>query len=105
VRTWQQQESLQKLFAERDITKNKEIVVNCRTGREASHVYFTLKHILGYPRVRLYRGSWVNGLRTRACRLKREWSLSLFHSCFQRSAISFLLSAFCSLTTLAIHPT
>jgi thiosulfate/3-mercaptopyruvate sulfurtransferase len=59
VRTWQQQENLQKLFTERDITKNKEIVVHCRTGREASHVYFTLKHILGYPRVRLYRGSWV----------------------------------------------
>ncbi len=39
--------------------KEKEIVVHCRTGREASHVYFTLKHVLGFPTVRLYRGSWV----------------------------------------------
>ena len=37
----------------------KEIVVYGRTGREASHVYFTLKHVLGFPRVRLYGGSWV----------------------------------------------
>jgi thiosulfate/3-mercaptopyruvate sulfurtransferase len=59
VRIWKQKEELEKLLAEREITKNKEIIVHCRTGREASHVYFTLKHVLDYPRVRLYRGSWV----------------------------------------------
>jgi len=59
IRTWKKKEDLEKLFTEMGIVKEKEIVVHCRTGREASHVYFTLKHVLGFPAVRLYRGSWV----------------------------------------------
>ena len=59
VRVWKKKEELENLFAASGVTKDKEIVVHCRTGREASHVYFTLKHVLGFPRVRLYRGSWV----------------------------------------------
>jgi thiosulfate/3-mercaptopyruvate sulfurtransferase len=56
---WKKKEDLEKLFAELGIVKDKEIVVHCRTGREASHVYFTLKYVLGFPDIRLYRGSWV----------------------------------------------
>lgn len=59
VRVWKKKEDLEKLFAESGITKDKEVIVHCRTGREASHLYFTLRHILDYPNVRLYRGSWV----------------------------------------------
>jgi thiosulfate/3-mercaptopyruvate sulfurtransferase len=59
ISTWKKKEDLEKLFTEMGIVKEKEIVVHCRTGREASHVYFTLKHVLGFPTVRLYRGSWV----------------------------------------------
>jgi thiosulfate/3-mercaptopyruvate sulfurtransferase len=59
VRTLKKRENLEKLFAESGITKDKEIVVYCRTGREASHLYFTLKYVLAFPAVRLYRGSWV----------------------------------------------
>jgi len=59
VKTWKKKEDLEKLFAESGILKDKEIIVHCRTGREASHVYFTLKYVLGFPNVRLYRGSWV----------------------------------------------
>ncbi len=59
VRVWKKKEDLEKLFAESGVTRDKEIVVYCRTGREASHLYFTLKYVLGYPRVFLYRGSWV----------------------------------------------
>jgi thiosulfate/3-mercaptopyruvate sulfurtransferase len=59
VRVWKKKEDLEKLFAESGVTKDKEIVVHCRTGREASHLYFTLKYVLGFPNVRLYRGSWV----------------------------------------------
>ena len=33
----------------------------------------------------------MNGRRTRACRLKREWSLSLFHFSFLRSAFCLLI--------------
>ncbi len=59
VKVWKKKEDLEKLFAESGVTKDKEIVVYCQTGREASHLYFTLKYVLGFPNVRLYRGSWV----------------------------------------------
>jgi thiosulfate/3-mercaptopyruvate sulfurtransferase len=59
IRIWKTKEDLEKLFAEAGITRNKEVIVYCRTGREASHLYFTLKDVLGFPNVRLYRGSWV----------------------------------------------
>lgn len=59
TRTWKGKEDLEKLFTEAGITKNKEIIVYSRTGREASHLYFTLKYILDFPNVRLYRGSWM----------------------------------------------
>ncbi len=59
TRRWKKKDELERLFAESGITKDKEVVVYCRTGREASHIYFTLKHVLGFPKVRLYRGSWV----------------------------------------------
>jgi len=35
------------------------VIVHCRTAREASHVYFTLKYVLGFSNTRLYRGSWL----------------------------------------------
>lgn len=59
VKTWKRPEHLEKLLAESGITREKEIVVYCHTGREASHLYFTMKYILAFPAVRLYRGSWV----------------------------------------------
>lgn len=59
IRIWKKKEDLEKLFAESKVVKDKEVIVYCRTGREASHVYFTLKYILGFSNIRLYRGSWV----------------------------------------------
>jgi thiosulfate/3-mercaptopyruvate sulfurtransferase len=59
VKVWKKKEDLEKIFAESGVTRGKEIVVYCTTGRESSHLYFTLKYVLGFPRVRLYRGSWV----------------------------------------------
>jgi thiosulfate/3-mercaptopyruvate sulfurtransferase len=59
IRVWKKKEDLKKLFAESGVVKDKEIIVHCRTGREASHLYFTLKYVLGFPNVHLYRGSWV----------------------------------------------
>jgi thiosulfate/3-mercaptopyruvate sulfurtransferase len=59
VRVWKKKEDLKNLFAESGVTKDKEIIVYCRTGREASHIYFTLKYVLGFPNIRLYRGSWL----------------------------------------------
>ncbi len=59
IKVWKKKEDLEKIFAESGVTKDKEIIVHCRTGREASHLYFTLKYVVGFPNVRLYRGSWV----------------------------------------------
>ena len=49
---------LGRLYRDAGVTPNKEIVVYCRTGVRASHDYFVLR-LLGYPRVRLYDGSYV----------------------------------------------
>jgi thiosulfate/3-mercaptopyruvate sulfurtransferase len=59
VKIWRKREDLEKLFVESGVTKDKEMIVYSRTGREASHLYFTLRYVLGFPNVRLYRGSWV----------------------------------------------
>jgi thiosulfate/3-mercaptopyruvate sulfurtransferase len=59
VRVWKKKEDLEKLLSESGVTKDKEIVVYSRAGRGASHLYFTLKYGLGFPKVHLYRGSWV----------------------------------------------
>jgi len=59
VKVWKKKEDLEKLLAESGVVKQKEVIVHCRTGRESSHLYFTLKYVLGFPNVRLYRGSWV----------------------------------------------
>jgi len=40
------------------ITPDKNIICYCGTSREGSLLFFTLKHVLGYPKVRLYEGSW-----------------------------------------------
>ncbi|OGP80124.1 MAG: hypothetical protein A2V86_14055 [Deltaproteobacteria bacterium RBG_16_49_23] len=59
VRVWKRREDLEKLFSESGAVKDKNIIVHCSTGREASHLYFTLKYVLGFHAVRLYQGSWV----------------------------------------------
>ncbi|WP_437185127.1 sulfurtransferase [Planctomicrobium sp. SH668] len=40
------------------ITPEKEVIVYCGTSREGSLLRFYLKHVAGYPNVRLYEGSW-----------------------------------------------
>lgn len=52
-------EALRKLFESRGVTPDKTVIVSCSTGREASLQYLVLKHLLGYPNVRIYEGSWT----------------------------------------------
>ncbi len=40
------------------ITPDKEILCYCGTSREGSLLRFYLKHVAGYPKVRLYEGAW-----------------------------------------------
>ena len=38
---------------------DRHVVVYCTIGNRASQVWFALKHLLGYPRVSIYYGSWA----------------------------------------------
>ena len=40
------------------ITPDKNIICYCGTSREGSLLRFYLKHVAGFPRVRLYEGAW-----------------------------------------------
>lgn len=51
-------ETLAKLYEAVGVTKDKEVIVYCRTGLRATHSYLTLR-LLGDPKVRMYDGSWI----------------------------------------------
>ena len=36
-----------------------DVVAYCRIGERSSHTWFVLTHLLGYPHVRNYDGSWT----------------------------------------------
>lgn len=55
---WKSPEALRAEYAGQGITPDRDIIVYCNSGTEASHVYFTLKYLLAYPRVRIYTGAW-----------------------------------------------
>jgi len=50
---------LRKLYESKGITPDKEIVTHCASGGRAAQTLFTLK-LLGYPRVRIYYGSFAD---------------------------------------------
>jgi thiosulfate/3-mercaptopyruvate sulfurtransferase len=49
---------IEQLFSSRGIKRDDYLVIYCGTGREASIEFVALKHLLGYPEVRIYEGSW-----------------------------------------------
>ncbi len=56
--TFKSADALKAAYEAKGITKDKEVIVYCQGGVRAAHTYFTLKHILGYPKVKNYVGSW-----------------------------------------------
>lgn len=50
---------LRAAFGAKGFKETDDIIVYCGTSREASIEYFVLKHLLKFPRVRLYEGSWA----------------------------------------------
>jgi thiosulfate/3-mercaptopyruvate sulfurtransferase len=46
-------------FLERGATPEKEIITYCRLSHRGSMGWFIAKYLLGYPRVRVYDGSWT----------------------------------------------
>lgn len=56
---WKAADALRRAYAAQGITPDRSIVAYCNSATEASHVYFTLRFLLGYPRVSIYVGSWT----------------------------------------------
>ena len=44
---------------EKGLCADDDVVVYCRIGERSSHTWFVLHHLLGYPKVRNYDGSWT----------------------------------------------
>jgi thiosulfate/3-mercaptopyruvate sulfurtransferase len=56
---WKRPAELRSSYATQGITPDKDIIAYCNSATEASHVHFALRYLLGYPRVRVYVGSWT----------------------------------------------
>jgi thiosulfate/3-mercaptopyruvate sulfurtransferase len=46
-------------FRKQGIVPHKNIIVYCQSGVRSAHTTFVLKHLLGYPNVKNYDGSWI----------------------------------------------
>ncbi len=56
---WKPVEVLRATYVAQGVTPDKYVILYCNTGTEASHAYFTLKFLLGYPDVRVYVPSFT----------------------------------------------
>jgi len=56
---WKDAAALRAGYEVQGITPDQDIILYCNSGTEASHVFFALRYLLGYPRVRIYAGSWT----------------------------------------------
>lgn len=50
---------LKALYESVGATPDKEIFIYCMRAHRASHTMFVLKELLGYPRLKVYDGSWI----------------------------------------------
>ena len=57
--TFRSVEEIQEIYSSRGVSEDKEVITYCVIGARSSHTWFVLKHLLGYPHVRLYDGSWL----------------------------------------------
>jgi thiosulfate/3-mercaptopyruvate sulfurtransferase len=44
---------------EQGLAASDDVIAYCRIGERSSHTWFVLYHLLGYPKVRNYDGSWT----------------------------------------------
>jgi thiosulfate/3-mercaptopyruvate sulfurtransferase len=57
--TFKSAEELKAMLIGKGVIPDKEIVAYCVIGGRSNQTWFVLKYLLGYPRVRLYDGSWL----------------------------------------------
>lgn len=46
-------------LSRKNISPDKNIIVYCQSGSRSAHTYFVLRHVLNYPSVKNYDGSWI----------------------------------------------
>ncbi|AFY61310.1 sulfurtransferase [Synechococcus sp. PCC 6312] len=52
-------DEIKAILASKKVDPSQDVIVTCSTGREATLQYIVLKHLLKYPKVRIYEGSWT----------------------------------------------
>ncbi len=58
--TFKSVEELREIYeVEQGLSPDQNVIAYCRIGERSSHTWFVLTHLLGYPSVRNYDGSWT----------------------------------------------
>jgi len=58
--TFKTADELRTIYEEQQgLRPEDDVVTYCRIGERSSHTWFVLKHLLGFPNVRNYDGSWT----------------------------------------------
>jgi thiosulfate/3-mercaptopyruvate sulfurtransferase len=57
--TFRSADELRQLYGGVGVTPDRPVIAYCRIGERSSHTWFVLKHLLGYPDVKNYDGSWT----------------------------------------------
>jgi 3-mercaptopyruvate sulfurtransferase SseA/arginase family enzyme len=57
LKTFKSADELRKLYADRGVPSEAEVIVYCQVGMRASHDIFVM-HLLGYNKLRNYYGAW-----------------------------------------------
>jgi len=57
--TFRSADELRQIYGDAGIADGETTIVYCRIGERSSHSWFVLRHILGYPDVKNYDGSWT----------------------------------------------
>jgi thiosulfate/3-mercaptopyruvate sulfurtransferase len=58
--TFKTREELEAIYrTEQGLAPEDDVIAYCRIGERSSHTWFVLTHLLGFPRVRNYDGSWT----------------------------------------------
>lgn len=57
--TFKSVEDLKKLYGDKGVDGEGEVIAYCRIGERSSHSWFALKYLLGYKDVKNYDGSWT----------------------------------------------
>lgn len=52
-------DEIRKMFTDAGITPDKVIYNYCHSGDRSAHGYIIVRHLLGYPQVKSYPGSWT----------------------------------------------